>query len=329
MGEVEVTGTRIGWGVLGAAGIARRRFLPALEQARNGHLVALGSRSPDRAAALAPGSAVGSYEDVLADPAVDAVYVPLPNGLHGEWVRRALAAGKHVLCEKPLVLRAAEAEEIAVVAAAAGRVVMEGFMYRLHPQYEPAVWEPLVERIGRLRAAYVRRSFTLDSPGDYRADAALGGGAIWDIGCYCLDLVTRLCGAPVEVHAMGDLRRGVEWTSAVQLRFPSGVLGSAWWSFAGPLSQRLSLVGELGTLELDAPFRSDGPSGAWLDTGDGAQRIEFLGDDCFRREIEHFGDVVLGGVAPAVPLGDSARWLRVAEVVERQVRVRADQAAAG
>jgi D-xylose 1-dehydrogenase (NADP+, D-xylono-1,5-lactone-forming) len=312
----------IGWGVLGAAGIARRRFLPALESARNGWLAALGSRSLERAAELAPGKAVASYEAVLEDPAVDAVYVPLANGLHAPWIRRALEAGKHVLSEKPLVLRAAEVEELAAAADAAGRVLMEGFMYRLHPQYEPAVWEPLVERIGRPRSAHVRRSFQLDQPGDYREDPALGGGAMWDIGCYCLDLLTRLLGTPLEVRATGDLRGGVDWTVATQLRFEAGVLASAWWSFDGPLSQRLSLVGELGTLDLDFPFRSDGPSGAWLDTGESPERVEFPGDDCFRREIEHFGEVVLDSAAPAVPLADSARWIAAAEEIDRQLRER-------
>jgi D-xylose 1-dehydrogenase (NADP+, D-xylono-1,5-lactone-forming) len=318
-------GGRIGWGVLGAASIARRRFLPALDETRNGYLVALGSRSLDRAAAVGRGRAVGSYEEVLEDPAVDAVYIPLPNSLHAPWIRKALAAGKHVLCEKPLVLRGAEVDELADAAAAAGRVVMEGFMYRLHPQYEPAIWQPLVERIGPLRSAHVRRSFPFDRPGDYRENATLGGGALWDIGCYCLDLLTRQFGAPLEVHAMGERRGRVDWTTAAQLRFASGVLASAWWSFAGPLSQRLSLVGELGTLDLDAPFRSEGPAGAWLDTGDGMRRIELPPDDCFRREIEHFGDVILGSASPAVPLSDSARWIRVAEVVDRQVRERVDE----
>ena len=312
----------VGWGVLGAAGIARRRFLPALETAGNGWLAALGSRSVERAAELAEGRAVASYEAVLEDPAVDAVYVPLPNGLHAAWIRRALEAGKHVLCEKPLVLHVAEVEELGAAAAAAGRVLMEGFMYRLHPQYERAVWEPVLQRIGRLRSAHVRRSFAFDQPGDYREDPALGGGAMWDIGCYCLDLLTRLLGEPLEVRATGDLRGGVDWTVAAQLRFEEGVLASAWWSFAGPLSQRLSLVGELGTLDLEFPFRSEGLSGGWLDTGDGPERIEFPGDDCFRREIEHFGDVVAGSAAPAVPLADSARWIGVAEEIDRQLRER-------
>ena len=315
---------RIGWGVLGAAGVARRRFLPALQEARNGYLVAVGSRSVDRAAtvvqAVGQGRAAGSYEEVLEDPAVDAVYIPLPNSLHEPWTRNALAAGKHVLCEKPLALRAAAVEELAHAADAAGRVVMEGFMYRLHPQYEPAVWQPLVEQIGPLRSAHVRMSYPFHRPGDIRENATLGGGALWDIGCYCLDILTWQLGEPLEVHAMGDLRDGLDWTTAAQLRFASGVLASAWWSFAGPLSQRLSLVGERGTLDLDSPFRAYGPAGAWLDSGGGMRRVELPTDNCFRREIEHFGDVVDGLASPAVPLSDSARWLRVAEAVDQQVR---------
>jgi len=315
---------RIGWGVLGAAGVARRRFVPALQEARNGYLVVVGSRSVDRAAAVVQtvgqGRAAGSYEEVLEDPAVDAVYVPLPNSLHELWTRKALAAGKHVLCEKPLALRAAAVEELAHASAAAGRVVMEGFMYRLHPQYEPAVWQPLVEQIGPLRSAHARMSYPFHRPGDIRENATLGGGALWDIGCYCLDLLTWQLGEPLEVQAMGELRAGLDWTTAAQLRFAQGVLATTWWSFAGPLSQRLFLVGERGTLDLDSPFRADGPAAAWLDTGGGMRRVELPTDNCFRREIEHFGDVILGSASPAVPLADSARWLRVAEAVDLQVR---------
>jgi D-xylose 1-dehydrogenase (NADP+, D-xylono-1,5-lactone-forming) len=225
-----------------------------------------------------------------------------------------------VLCEKPLALRAAAVGELAHAATVAGRAVMEGFMYRLHPQYEPAVWQPLVAQIAPLRSAHARMSYPFDRPGDIRENATLGGGALWDIGCYCLDLLTWQLGEPLEVQAMRDLRHGVDWTTAAQLRFASGVLASAWWSFAGPLSQRLSLVGERGTLDLDSPFRADGPAGAWLDTGSGVRWIELPTDNCFRREIEHFGDVILGSASPAVPLADSARWLRVAEAVDQQVR---------
>ncbi len=240
---------RIGWGVLGAAGVARRRFVPALQEARNGYLVVVGSRSVDRAAAVVQtvgqGRAAGSYEEVLEDPAVDAVYVPLPNSLHELWTRKALAAGKHVLCEKPLALRAAAVEELAHASAAAGRVVMEGFMYRLHPQYEPAVWQPLVEQIGPLRSAHARMSYPFHRPGDIRENATLGGGALWDIGCYCLDILTWQLGEPL-LRLRGPGQRLVELRRSA---LPAAVAGRR-ARHAGPgqslpsLRTRRSLAGQ-------------------------------------------------------------------------------------
>jgi predicted dehydrogenase len=151
---------RIGWGVLGAAGVARRRFLPALRAATNAQLVILGSRSLEHAAAaveaVGQGRPVSSYEAVLEDPEVEAVYLPLPNALHREWALKALDAGKHVLCEKPLVLSSSEVDELAQAAVSADRVVMEAFMYRLHPQYERSTWEPLLR--GRFHKGLRKRA---------------------------------------------------------------------------------------------------------------------------------------------------------------------------
>jgi xylose dehydrogenase (NAD/NADP) len=314
---------RIGWGVLGAAGVARRRFLPALGAATNARLVVLGSRSFERAAAtveaVGQGRPVPSYEAVLEDAEVDAVYLPLPNALHRQWALKALDAGKHGLCEKPLVLSSAEVDELAQAAASADRVVMEAFMYRLHPQYEQSTWKPLLAEIGAVRLALVRFSFPFDRPGDIREDAELGGGALWDIGSYCLDVLTWQLGEVVEVQALGDVRGGTIWTAATQLRFASGSLGTAWCSFAGPLSQRLTLVGEHGTLELDSPFRAAGPAAARVEVDGEVRAIQLPTDDCFRLEIEHFGQVILGQATPAVPLEDSARWIGVAEQVANHV----------
>jgi D-xylose 1-dehydrogenase (NADP+, D-xylono-1,5-lactone-forming) len=314
---------RIGWGVLGAAGVARRRFLPALKAARNARLVVLGSRSLERAAvaveAVGQGRPAPSYEAVLEDREVDAVYIPLPNAFHREWALKALGARKHVLCEKPLVLSSAEVEELARAAEAANRVVMEGLMYRFHPQYEQPTWRPLLAEIGAIRFADVRFSFPFDRPGDIREDAKLGGGALWDIGSYCLDVLTWQLGEVVEVQALGDVRNGAIWTAATQLRFASGSLGTAWYSFAGPLSQRLTLMGERGTLDLTSPFRATGPAAVRLEVDGDVRTTSLPTDDCFRREIEHFGQVVLGHTTPAVPLGDSARWIGVAEQVVKYI----------
>jgi D-xylose 1-dehydrogenase (NADP+, D-xylono-1,5-lactone-forming) len=314
---------RIGWGVLGAARVARRRFLPALRAARNARLVALGSRSLERAVAAVEAAGQGhpaaSYEAVLEAPGVDAVYIPLPNAMHREWTLKALAAGKHVLCEKPLVLSAAEVDELGQAAAAANRVVMEAFMYRLHPQYEQPIWRPLLAEVGAVRFAQVRFSFPFNRPGDIREDPELGGGALWDIGSYCLDALTWQLGDVAEVQALGDLHNGVIWAAGAQLRFASGPLGMAWCSFDGPLSQRLTLVGERGTLDLDSPFRAAGPAAVRLEIGGNVRTRSLPPGDCFRREIEHFGEVVHGRATPAVPLSDSARWIGVAEHVAKHV----------
>jgi xylose dehydrogenase (NAD/NADP) len=312
------------WGILGAAGVATRRFVPALLEARNAALVAVGSRRLERAAALVDkagqGRAVGSYQAVLDDPSVDVVYIPLPNSLHHEWILASLDAGKHVLCEKPLVTSAAAAEDVAQAAQRAGRVVMEGFMYRFHPQYEPTTWQPLLANIGPLRAAQVRMSFPFDRPGDIREQPELGGGALGDIGCYCLDLLTWQLGAATEAVAIGDVHGGCDWAAAVQLRFESGQLGMAWWSFAGPIAQRLTLIGEAGTLDLTSPFRAAGSANALLETSNGESRqIELPADNCFRRQIEHVGDLIRGHDTQAIPLADSIRWLRVADRVREQL----------
>lgn len=299
----------IGWGVLGGtARITRRGFLPGLRQARNARLVAVGSRS-DSPAAL-------SYDDVLESPAVDAVYVALPNSLHYTWAMKALAAGKHVLCEKPLALSSRDAADIASAANGAGRVVMEAFMYRFHPQYARATWERVLEPVGPLCAAEVHFSEPMNIPGDIREDPDLGGGALWDIGCYCLDLMCWQLGDAISVHSVGVERGGCNWTSATQLRFAGGQLANCWWSFSGPEWQRVTFVGERGTVTLHDPFRPDGRTTMVLEVDGVTMPIIVAGNDCFRAEIEHFGDVVLLGEEPSVSLAGSERWISLAEKVE-------------
>jgi D-xylose 1-dehydrogenase (NADP+, D-xylono-1,5-lactone-forming) len=320
----------VGWGVLGAARVVRRRFLPALREASNARLVALGSRGLDRAEVIvrevAQGRAVRSYQAVLEDPAVDVVYIALPNALHFDWAVKALSAGKHVLCEKPLALSVAQVDELAQVSEQSERVLMEGFMYRLHPQYQPAVWQSLHAEIGTLRTVHARFSYPFNRQGDIRENATLGGGALWDIGCYCLDWLCWQLGEAAAAQALGDVRAGCNWATAVSLRFTSGVLATAWWSFAGPISQRVTLVGGHGVLDLDSPFRATGPATAWLEVDGHTRSVPLPNDNAFRREIEHVGKVIRGQAVQAIPLSDSRRWLGIAETVDRQVRATKDSA---
>jgi predicted dehydrogenase len=311
---------RLGWGVLGTADIARRRFLPALRQSDHSYLATLGSRSPERAAAVVArhgaGRAVGSYEAVLADPAVDLVYVPLPGPLHHQWVLAALAAGKHVLCEKALVRSVAEVREIDAAARAAGRVVMEGFMYRFHPQWDPSVLKPLLAEVGEVASAHCWTSFPYDPARDRWQDARMRGGALWEIGCYCLDALAWQFGEVTEVNVLASARPGHDLT-AVAMRFASGMPATAWWSFSAAWSKRFLIVGTTGTLELEQPFPADGPGCVSIDRRRQRRKVDLPAADCFLREIDHFTAAAHGQVPPAITLADSARWIGAAERIDQ------------
>ena len=186
------------WGVLSTASIAVGKVIPGMRASRRTEVLAIASRDLARAEATARSlgipRAYGSYEELLADPDVDAVYLPLPNHLHAAWTIAAARAGKHVLCEKPLSLTAAEAQEMVDACREAGVVLMEAFMYRLHPSWQ-AVRDILASgRIGRLRAIDSWFSYHNVDPEDIRNIAAYGGGALYDIGCYCVNLSRMLFG---------------------------------------------------------------------------------------------------------------------------------------
>jgi D-xylose 1-dehydrogenase (NADP+, D-xylono-1,5-lactone-forming) len=232
----------IRWGLLSTAAINA-------EIIRAGaHAVAVGSRDESRARAFADAHDIprahGSYEALLADPGVDAVYVSLPNALHARWAIRALEAGKHVLVEKPFTGSAADAEAAFDAAERAGRVLMEGLMWRFHPQ------AAVLARLAReSRPRVVRAVFGFDLPdrSDVRWSAELGGGALMDVGCYCLSALRLVCGEPEQVsaEAVGD---GVDARIAAVLRFPGGVLGTIECGMDMPLRMGLEVVGEEATL---------------------------------------------------------------------------------
>jgi predicted dehydrogenase len=200
---------RIRWGVLSTANIGRVAVIPAIEASTNGELVAVASRDDERAGAFA--SALGiprahsSYEALLADNEVDALYIPLPNSMHLEWTAKAVAAGKHVLCEKPLALDEAECHEMAAAAQRAGVTLMEAFMYRFHPRTARVLELIQGDAIGPLRVVRSSFSFRLRNPDNIRMKPELGGGSLMDVGCYCVNVSRTLAGAePVEVQAFAS-----------------------------------------------------------------------------------------------------------------------------
>ena len=272
-------------------------MIPAIEASRNGRLVAIASRDADRARELAShhtsARVAPSYGAVLDDPDVDAVYIPLVNTLHREWTLRALAAGKHVLCEKPLAMNAAEAEEMAAAAQSSRRHLMEAFMYRFHPRVRA-----FVEGIRDPLYVHATFGFTIDNPSNYRMQASLGGGALLDVGCYMVNVVRWILGEPKGVLAASradDSRDdGVDMTVTALLRFDAGATASMWASFESPEKQELVVIERERTQRLTKPFT------AWRDP-----------DDPYRLMVESFGDSVIENRGVAIPLEDSVANMRV------------------
>jgi D-xylose 1-dehydrogenase (NADP+, D-xylono-1,5-lactone-forming) len=285
---------RLRFGILGAADIARKALIPAIEAAPNAELVAIASRDRKRGRALFGGWVAADYAELLEDPDVDAVYIPLPNGLHKEWTIRALAAGKHVLCEKPLANTAADAVEMAEAAHAAGRLLMEAVMYRFHPNIQ-AVVEKLREKPPE--EIWASFGFPLREPANIRFDPDLGGGALLDVGTYTISLARWIYGEPDWVEATGRVEE-VDMTVSMTLGFASGARAHLFASFDTPEVQEL----HAGDLLLDKPFT------AWRDPVDPYQVM-----------VEEFSAAALAGLPAPLSLEDSIANLRVVDAVRQSL----------
>lgn len=302
--------TSLRWGILGPGRIAPR-IVRAVGGSPRAELVAVASRDAGRAAAFAATHgvprALGSYDALLAAPDVDVVYIALPNHLHAEWTIRALEAGKHVLCEKPLALTVAEVDAIATAADRAGRIAVEAIMYLHHPQILRAVDLARSGALGRLELVEGTFSFFLTHAGDPRVDPSMGGGSLWDVGCYPVSFARRIAGEePDRVGAFARFdEQGVDRTFIGQLHFPSGLLAQFDSGFAAPDRQRIEIVGSDATLVLDSPFLTapDGPPPSltmWR--GDEATRVDVATVDQYRAEVEDLTAAILDGTEPRVDL---------------------------
>jgi predicted dehydrogenase len=305
----------LGWGLLGTARI-NRMVIPALRVSPGNRLVAVASRDTEKAAAYAREWGIerahGSYEALLEDPAVDVVYVPLPNHLHAEWTVRAVRAGKHVLCEKPMALEEAELERVEAAAREAALVVAEAFMYRHHPQTLEV--KRLVDggAIGGVRFVRGTFSFPLSRPDDVRLRPEWGGGCLWDVGCYPLSFARFLLGAePVEVF--GSAVRGptgIDETFAGQLVFPGGVLVQIDAGFRSPVRAELEVAGTTGVLRVRSPWRPREGQPILLTRGDATETVPVAPGDRYRLEIEDLAEAVRSGRGPRVSLAESRGNLR-------------------
>lgn len=333
---------RLRYGILGTGNIARQ-FADGVAGSRRSVVTAVASRSQDSADAFAGDRGIerayASYDALLSDRNVQAVYISLPNSMHHEWTLKCLAAGKHVLCEKPIASDAQQATEMFDAAQRAGLVLMEAFMYRCHPQTHAIVEQVRSGAIGKLkliRTAFCFRVKKLD--GNIRFDASLAGGALMDIGCYCVNFSRLFAGSePVKMHAVGRLHAsGVdEYTSAV-LEFPGGVLATFTCGMTVQSDNTARVCGNEGYLEVPWPWKP--PVGAATyainaqipprqdgDTQQRRPREQFTVQSdtpLFGIEADAFAAAVLDGAQPHVTRADSLGNMRVLDELRRQVGVK-------
>lgn len=323
---------KLRWGCLGAAKFALKTFLPAIPGCSHAELYAIASRDPARAREaadlLGAGKAYGSYDELLADPNVDVIYNPLPNHLHLEWSAKAADAGKHVLCEKPIGLNAAEVRDL-MAARDRNRVkIGEAFMVRTHPQWLRARELARSGAIGQLRAVAGFLSYFNNDPGNIRNSPETGGGALYDVGCYTIttsrwlfgEEPTRVCGAMDRDPDFGTDRL----TSAV-MEFPSG---QAIWTVATQLVQyqRVQILGTTGRIDIEIPFNApnDTPCRLYIDDGQDksgrSARIEEIPVcDQYTIEVNEFSRAVLEDTEVPVPLEESLSNMAAIDAVFESV----------
>ncbi len=318
---------RLRFGILSTARIGFTSVCPAIHASRDAELGAVASRDLGQAGDYARGMMIprhyGSYEALLEDPEVDAVYIPLPNSLHREWAIKAAERKKHILCEKPLALSVAECREMQAAADANGVRLMEAFMYRFHQRTRRLLEMARGGTVGELRLIRSAFTFRLTRPGNIRLRADLGGGALMDVGCYCVDISRRLAGAlPVEAQAWATIGgTGVDTQLAGTLRFASGLV--AQFDCALDIERRefVEVVGTDGVLLADQIFVSgSGPVEIVERRGRGAEvRHPFAGEDPYQRMTEHFADAVLADEPVRYGIADAAGTLAIIEALKRSL----------
>jgi predicted dehydrogenase len=307
------------WGILSTARI-NGAVIPALRESPLSELVAVASRTQDRADAYAAEQGIprafGSYEALLDDPDLEAVYISLPNGPHVEWSVRALEAGKHVLCEKPLARDPAEVARAFDAAEHAGRLLMEAFMWRHHPQTAKLVELVNGGAIGELRLVRASFSFTIE-PGDVRLDPELGGGALMDVGCYCVNGSRLLAGEPLIVTAQQVVGpTGIDLRTAGTLVFESDVLAQFDCAFDLPLRQWLEAVGSEGSVRIRWPWNAREP-GLELVRGDSPEWIALEDASAYRAQCDNFGRAIRGEEEPLVGRVDAVGQARTIDALYR------------
>lgn len=298
---------KVRWGVLGNAWIARDFMIPALQRSEICELAAVASRSTFPAD-IAPNAVhYNSYEALLNDPTIDAIYVPTPNALHKKWTIAALEAGKHVLCEKPIACTAQEAEEMIAASEKAGKLLMEAFMYRYGGKFRKMMEILQSGVLGKIKAVQGSHGYTLDWASPAREDPALGGGSMYDVGCYvvdCMNAVAKQQGGKLRDAKALTMGSPVDYHAAAALSYDCGILGVLESWFDAAQEQRVLIAGEKGTLCIPMIFEGGGGE-MYLTVGDRRETIGVHHADPYQLEAEAFSRAILGIDNDLMPLEDT------------------------
>ncbi|MGF7140393.1 Gfo/Idh/MocA family protein [Roseimarinus sediminis] len=313
------------WGILSTAKIGTQKVIPAIQKAYNCEVTAIASRDADKAqehaSTLGIEKAYGTYEALLDDPDIDIIYNPLPNHLHVAYTIKALEAGKHVLCEKPIGLNTAEAEELLERAADFPKLkVMEAFMYRFHPHWIKTIELIKEGAVGEVKAIQSFFSYNNPDPKNIRNQADIGGGALMDIGCYCISFPRFILGAE-PLRAVGLIDRDPEMkidriTSAM-LDFGEGRVSTFTCSTQLMPYQRIQIVGINGRIEIEIPVNAppDRSVKIYLNTPQRSERMSFEAVDQYALQAEAFAAAVLNDTPVPTPLSDALNNMKVIDAI--------------
>jgi predicted dehydrogenase len=315
---------KVRWGILSTAKIAREKVIPAMQLGTYCEVVAIASRNREQAQETASRLHIpvvyGSYEELLSDADIDAVYIPLPNHLHVEWAIKAIQAGKHVLCEKPIALSSEEAGQLLQAAQANPAIkVMEAFMYRFHPQWVMA--KKLVDdgRIGTLKTIHSFFSYYNADPNNIRNQKHMGGGGMMDIGCYCVSLARFLFNSePLRVmgHVTIDPVLQTDTMTSGILEFAAGTATFTCSTQLMPY-QRVQILGTDGRVEIEIPFNAppNQVTRLWLYTKNGMEEMTFEPVDQYTLQGDLFSQAILNNTPVPTPLQDAINNMKVIEEV--------------
>lgn len=319
--------TIVNWGIIGCAGIAESSVIPGILSADNAKLYALSSRGggkklEDFCEKFKPVKSYTSYEEMLDDPEIDAVYIPLPNGLHYEWTIKAAEKKKHILCEKPLGVNAQEVIDMKEAADKNGVLLMEAFAYRQSPLTKKV--KSLVEEgaIGKVKFIESSFSYFMERMEDVRLDEKLAGGATYDVGCYNLNIIRHIAGSePTAIYATGEIgeKNNVDLSSCIMMEFEGGLKAVSYCAFNSAKKCEYTIVGETGVIHVPVQFNAKGDTKIIITNKSGVEEITIECPHNYMLEVEQLGKCILNGEEPLITFEDSLNNAKVIDEALRQI----------